>query len=65
MVKSVLFYLERLQRRGVLKNVQLFWATLYSEISGESYDYEDRVQKQCLLLIPFHPFHLNIARLIL
>jgi len=29
-VKSVSFYLDRFQRHGVLKNVQLFWATLYN-----------------------------------
>jgi len=28
-MKSVSFYLERFQRYGVLRNVQLFWATLY------------------------------------
>jgi len=29
LVKFVSFYLERFQRYSVLKNVQLFWATLY------------------------------------
>ena len=29
LMKSVSFYLERFQRYGVLRNVQLFWATLY------------------------------------
>jgi len=30
-MKSVSFYLEQLQRYGVLKNVQLFSATLYKK----------------------------------
>ena len=31
-VKSVSLYSVRFQRHGVLKNVQLFWATLYFHI---------------------------------